>query len=48
VELKLLEGDQEITELARSWNPGGNWQKMSALLHAHEDAELDIAGGRNE
>jgi ferrous iron transport protein B len=48
VALKLLEGDQEITELARSWNPDGNWQKISALLHAHEDAELDIAGGRYE
>ncbi|HYA27474.1 MAG TPA: ferrous iron transport protein B, partial [Acidobacteriota bacterium] len=48
VALKLLEGDQEITELARSWNPKGNWHKISALLHAHEDAGLDIAGGRYE
>lgn len=48
VALKVLEGDQEITELARWWNPGDNWQKMSALLHAHEDAELDIASGRYE
>jgi ferrous iron transport protein B len=48
VALKLLEGDQEITELARSWNSDSNWHSISALLHAHEDAGLDIASGRYE
>ena len=48
VALKLLEGDQEITALARSWVSDGNWQQISALLHAHEDAGLDIASGRYE
>jgi ferrous iron transport protein B len=48
VALKLLEGDQEITELARSWISDSNWQQISALLHAHEDAGLDIASGRYE
>ena len=48
VALKLLEGDKEITELARSWMSNNNWQPISALLHAHEDAGLDIASGRYE
>lgn len=48
VALKLLEGDGEITEKARTWLPPGAWQKVSALLMQHEDAVLDIAGGRYE
>ncbi|HVO93547.1 MAG TPA: ferrous iron transport protein B [Terriglobales bacterium] len=48
VALKLLEGDQEITNLARSWVEEVDWRQISALLHAHEDACLDIASGRYE
>jgi ferrous iron transport protein B len=48
VALKLLEGDQEITKLGRSWISDSNWQQIGALLHAHEDAGLDIASGRYE
>lgn len=48
VALKLLEGDGEITALARSWLAESNWQAIAALLAQHEDAVLDIAGGRYE
>ena len=48
VALKVLEGDQEITELARSWISDTAWRQISVLLHAHEDAGLDIASGRYE
>ena len=46
VALKLLEGDGEITGLARAWLPQTAWQSIAALLAQHEDAVLDIAGGR--
>jgi ferrous iron transport protein B len=46
VALKLLEGDDEITQLARTWLPVAAWQSVTALLAQHEDAVLDIAGGR--
>jgi ferrous iron transport protein B len=48
VALKLLEGDAEITEKARAWLPQPRWGEVHALLGAHEDAVLDIAGGRYE
>jgi ferrous iron transport protein B len=48
VALKLLEGDGEITGLARTWLPDTAWQSITALLAQHEDAVLDIAGGRYE
>ena len=48
VALKLLEGDGEITDLVRAWLPPGTWQAVMALLARHEDAVLDIAGGRYE
>jgi ferrous iron transport protein B len=48
VAMKLLEGDEEITELAHSWLPESTWQAIEALLRDHEDAWLDIAGGRYE
>jgi len=48
VALKLLEGDGEITGLARTWLPEAAWQSIAALLAQHEDAVLDIAGGRYE
>jgi ferrous iron transport protein B len=46
--LKLLEGDVEITELMQANLPEATWQQVQNLLHAHEDAYLDIAGGRYE
>lgn len=48
VALKLLEGDKEITEKARGWAPNETWRQVAALLKAHEDAILDVAGGRYE
>ena len=46
VALKLLEGDMEVTEKAKSWLPENNWSSIEALLKEHEDAVLDIASGR--
>lgn len=46
--LKLLEGDGEITALARADLPPAVWDEIHAHLLAHEDAYLDIAGGRYE
>ncbi|MCS7220270.1 MAG: ferrous iron transport protein B [Anaerolineae bacterium] len=48
VALKLLEGDSEITELIQKQMGEAAWSEVAALLHAHEDAFLDIAGGRYE
>jgi ferrous iron transport protein B len=48
VALKLLEGDAEITALTQSILPPESWQQLHALLLKHEDAYLDIAGGRYE
>ncbi len=47
VSVKLLEGDAEVTELVRE-KLGERWGEVSALLRGHEDAILDIAGGRYE
>jgi ferrous iron transport protein B len=46
--LKLLEGDREITEKARTWLPAQEWAGVHELLLAHEDAVLDVAGARYE
>lgn len=48
VATKLLEGDSEITEKAHSWLSEEEWRPVHALLAEHEDAVLDIAGGRYE
>ena len=46
--LKLLEGDEELTELMKSTMPPQSWEKVHTLLYQHEDAILDIAGARYE
>ena len=43
---ELLEGDQEITALARTWLDETTWQTIETILAAHEDAVNDIAAGR--
>jgi ferrous iron transport protein B len=43
--LKLLEGDVEITRLMRQ-AAADVWDQIHALLMQHEDAYLDIVGGR--
>ncbi len=48
VAIKLLEGDSEVTELVKGWVDEDKWEEISALLKGHEDAILDIAGGRYE
>ncbi|MCR4408599.1 MAG: ferrous iron transport protein B [Anaerolineae bacterium] len=46
VALKLLEGDSEITEMMRACTPEDVWQQVHEILKAHEDAVIDVAGGR--
>jgi ferrous iron transport protein B len=48
VALKLLEGDSEIASLMEHALPEEKWRTLQALLRQHEDAYLDIAGGRYE
>jgi ferrous iron transport protein B len=48
VALKLLEGDEELTELMKSTMPPEAWENVHDLLYQHEDAILDIAGARYE
>ncbi len=46
--LKLLEGDAEITQQIKSSVSPEVWDEVHKLLLQHEDAYLDIAGGRYE
>jgi ferrous iron transport protein B len=48
VALKLLEGDEELTELMQSALPPEARENVHTLLYQHEDAILDIAGARYE
>ncbi len=48
VALKLLEGDDELTQLMQAAMPVDAWQPVHDLLYKHEDAILDIAGARYE
>jgi ferrous iron transport protein B len=48
VALKLLEGDDEITEMMRQRLPGETWRQVHAILSEHEDAALAVASGRYE
>ncbi|MBN1453950.1 MAG: ferrous iron transport protein B [Anaerolineales bacterium] len=45
--IKLLEGDAERTEIIHQAAPE-EWEYIHALLKQHEDAFLDVAGGRYE
>lgn len=45
VALKLLEGDNDAAELVRDTAPEV-WEEVHTILAEHEDAYLDIAGGR--
>jgi ferrous iron transport protein B len=46
IAMKLLEGDPEMTALAREWLPEPAWREGQKLLAQNEDAALDIVGGR--
>jgi ferrous iron transport protein B len=48
VALKLLEGDREITARLPDWLHDPALAEVNALLGAHEDAVLDVAGARYE
>lgn len=44
--LKLLEGDDALSAMLKGAMPARAWKEVDALLYAHEDAVLDIAGAR--
>lgn len=44
--LKLLEGDDALSAMMKERMPEKAWKEVGALLYAHEDAVLDIAGAR--
>ncbi len=46
--LKLLEGDSEVTREVQASAPPALWEDIHSILLKHEDAYLDIAGGRYE
>ena len=48
VAVKLLEGDEQITHIARESLDSSDWVQVNEILKAHEDAVLAIAGGRYE
>ena len=48
VALKLLEGDEQLTQMMKAGMPAESWEQIRALLYKHEDAILDIAGARYE
>jgi ferrous iron transport protein B len=48
VALKLLEGDDEITQIMRERLSPEQWEQVHALLRQHEDAILAVASGRYE
>lgn len=45
--IKLLEGDREITQIVQEKAPAA-WEQINLLLQQHEDAYIDVAGGRYE
>jgi ferrous iron transport protein B len=45
--LKLLEGDEEITQVMRQ-QMDSDWEKVQAILMQHDDAFLAVASGRYE
>lgn len=48
VALKLLEGDEELTQMIRERLAPERWEQVHAILKRHEDAVLAVAGGRYE
>ncbi len=48
VALKLLEGDQEITQTMQDCLSGEQWEAVHDVLRAHDDALVAVASGRYE
>jgi ferrous iron transport protein B len=46
VALKLLEGDGEISGMMQERMSAEDWERIHSILRQHEDAILDVAGGR--
>jgi ferrous iron transport protein B len=46
IALKLLEGDEEVTQMARQHLDKSDWAQAQEILKAHEDSVIAIAGGR--
>jgi ferrous iron transport protein B len=46
--LKLLEGDRELIRKTQACLTADGWERIHAILAEHEDAFLDIVGGRYE
>jgi ferrous iron transport protein B len=46
IALKLLEGDPDVMIRVKGWLGDEGWPAVEALLHRHEDAVLDVVGGR--
>ncbi len=46
--MKLLEGDSEVTAQVKASVSPDLWEEVHGMLLQHEDAYLDIAGGRYE
>lgn len=44
--IKLLEGDADVAEVIREAVPDDVWERVYSILVEHDDAYLDIAGGR--
>jgi ferrous iron transport protein B len=48
IALKLLEGDNEMTQLMQAHLPIERWETVEMILKAHDDAFLAIVSGRYE
>jgi ferrous iron transport protein B len=48
VAMKLLEGDGDLLAMMQERLPPERWEHLHAILKQHEDAVLDVAGGRYE
>ncbi len=48
VALKLLEGDQQVTEMMQNHLSPEQWEHVHIILLAHDDALLAVASGRYE
>lgn len=48
VAMKLLEGDGDLLAMMQERLPPERWEQLHSILKQHEDAVLDVAGGRYE
>ncbi len=48
IALKLLEGDQEVTQMIQEHVSHAQWEAVHDVLRSHDDALVAVAGGRYE